>query len=134
MLTQLIKHIIGRPRPNYAYIDSISGFNFFNLNSEYHSFPSGHTSTIFVVALVFALFLPKLKYFFILLAGLVAFSRIVVGAHFFTDVVGGIVVAYLGVKLAKLFLGKRFQIKKNKQTNMLLNNKFYYSLVIFLLF
>ena len=133
LLTQLIKHVVGRPRPNYAYLDSISGFNFFNLNSEYHSFPSGHTSSIFVVALVFALFLPKLKYFFILLAGLVAFSRIVVEAHFFTDVVGGIVVAYLSVKLVKLFLGKRFQIKKNKQLNMLLNNKFYYCLVVLLL-
>ena len=93
LLTQILKHVVGRPRPNYAPLDNSFEFNFFNLNSEFHSFPSGHASTIFVVALVAAMFLPKLKYFFILLAGVVAFSRVVVGAHFFTDVLGGITVS-----------------------------------------
>ena len=83
LITQLLKHIVGRPRPNYTLFDGSLEFNFFNLSSEFHSFPSGHTSTIFVVALVASFFLPKLKYFFISLAGVIAFSRIVVGAHFF---------------------------------------------------
>ena len=132
LITQLLKHIVGRPRPNYTLFDGSLEFNFFNLNSEFHSFPSGHTSTIFVVALVASFLLPKLKYFFISLAGVIAFSRIVVGAHFFTDVLGGITVSYLGVKLTKLFLDKRFPIITNKQTNLFLNNKFYLSLVVFL--
>ena len=132
LITQLLKHIVGRPRPNYASFDGGLEFNFFNLSSEFHSFPSGHTSTIFVVALVASFLLPKLKYFFISLAGVIAFSRIVVGAHFFTDVLGGITVAYLGVKLTKLFLDKRFPDITNKQTNLLFNNKFNLSLVVFL--
>jgi len=132
LITQLLKHIIGRPRPNYASFDGGLGFNFFNLSSEFHSFPSGHTSTIFVVALVASFLLPKLKYFFISLAGVIAFSRIVVGAHFFTDVLGGITVSYLGVKLTKLFLDKRFPHITNKQTNFPFNDKFNLSLVIFL--
>ena len=132
LITQLLKHIVGRPRPNYASFDGGLGFNFFNLSSEFHSFPSGHTSTIFVVALVASFLLPKLKYFFISLAGIIAFSRIVVGAHFFTDVLGGITVSYLGVKLTKLFLDKRFPNITNKQTNLLFNNKFNLSLVVFL--
>ena len=131
LITQLIKHIVGRPRPKYTSFDGGLEFNFFNLNSEFHSFPSGHTSTIFVVALVASFLLPKLKYFFISLAGVIAFSRIVVGAHFFTDVLGGITVSYLGVKLTKLFLDKRFPNITNKQTNLLCNNKFNLSLVVF---
>ena len=132
LITQLLKHIVGRPRPNYASFDGGLGFNFFNLSSEFHSFPSGHTSTIFVVALVASFLLPKLKYFFISLAGIIAFSRVVIGAHFFTDVRGGITVSYLGVKLTKLFLDKRFPDITNKQTNLLFNNKFNLSLVVFL--
>ncbi len=132
LITQLLKHIVGRPRPNYTSFDGGLEFNFFNLSSEFHSFPSGHTSTIFVVALVASYLLPKLKYFFISLAGVIAFSRVVVEAHFFTDVLGGIIVSYLGVKLTRSFLDKRFPNIINKQTNSLFNNKFYLSLVVFL--
>ena len=132
LLTQLLKHIVGRPRPNYTSFDGGLEFNFFSLSSEFHSFPSGHTSTIFVVALVTSFFLPKLKYFFISLAGVIAFSRIVVGAHFFTDVLGGIAVSYLGVRLIKLFLDRRFPIITNTQTNLFFSNKFHLSLVVFL--
>jgi lipid A 4'-phosphatase len=132
LITQLLKHIVGRPRPAYASFDGVLEFSFINLNSEFHSFPSGHASTIFVVVLVTSFFLPKLKYFFISLGGIIAFSRVVVGAHFFTDVLGGITVSYLGVKLTKLFLDKRFPNITNKQTNLLFNNKFFLSLVVLL--
>ena len=64
LLTQLLKHVIGRPRPNYTSFDGSFEFNFFSLNSDFHSFPSGHTSTIFAIFLVIIIFVPKLKYFF----------------------------------------------------------------------
>ena len=52
--------------------------------------------------------MSKAKFLFplilILFAGIIAFSRIVVEAHFFTDVIGGIAVSCLGIKLTKLFL------------------------------
>ena len=146
LLTQIIKNLVGRPRPNYTSLANLRAllsdgfeFNFFSLNPEinslvassrFHSFPSGHTATIFAAALVAILFWPKLKYFFIILAGIVASSRIIMGAHFFTDIVGGIAVSYIGVKLTKLFLDKRFPIKINKKTNILFNKKFYFSLVV----
>jgi membrane-associated phospholipid phosphatase len=132
LITQLLKHIVGRPRPAYTSFDGGLEFNFFYLNSNFHSFPSGHASTIFVVALVTSFLLPKLKYFFISLAGVIAFSRIVVGAHFFTDVLAGITVSYLGVKLTKLILDKRFPDTANKKTSLLFSNKFNLSLVVFL--
>ena len=59
LITQTIKHIIGRTRPNHVLLDGSFEFNFITFNSEFHSFPSGHASTIFVVALVSSLFLPK---------------------------------------------------------------------------
>jgi len=132
LITQLLKHIVGRARPNHASLDDFVDFNFFNLSSEYHSFPSGHTSTVFVVALVVIFFQPKLKYFVLCLATLIAFSRVVVGAHFFTDVIGGIVVSYIGIKLTKLFFNKYYPIQKSEEGVLTYKNKFYLSLFVFL--
>ena len=42
---------------------------------------------------------PKIKYFYLFLALLVGLSRVVVGAHYLTDVIGGIMVAIIGLKL-----------------------------------
>ena len=131
LLTQILKHVIGRPRPNYSFFDNGLEFRFFNLNSNFHSFPSGHTSTIFIVALVTIFFIPKLKYFFLFLAGTIAFSRIVVGAHFFTDIIGGIIISYLGIKLTKSILDKYYPISIIEKKGFFYLNKVYFSLIIF---
>ena len=61
ILTQLIKHALGRPRPG-TLVNEGFALKFFTFDSSFHSFPSGHTSTIFSVALVMTLMAPKLKY------------------------------------------------------------------------
>jgi len=131
VLTQIIKHALGRPRPNYSIIENNLEFDFFSLNSSFHSFPSGHTSTIFVVALCFSLLLPKIRYFFIFFASIIAFSRVVVGAHFFTDIVGGIVVAYIGFKIT-FFLFNKLNIESPLSNLKKLNsNHVFLALLIF---
>ena len=89
ILTQVLKHIIGRPRPNHADFNDLNSFNYLSFDSSFHSFPSGHSSTIFMVCFILCSILPKLKYYFVFLAIIIAISRVVVGAHFFTDVVAG---------------------------------------------
>jgi lipid A 4'-phosphatase len=112
LLTQLIKHLVGRPRPNYENEVGYFGINFFTLDSAFHSFPSGHTSTIFIVALVLSLLTPRIKYFYLFFAFLIGFSRVVVGAHYFSDVIGGILIAIIGLKLT-FFLFNKFESGKN---------------------
>ena len=130
LITQIIKHIVGRPRPNFGNIDESYGLKFLTLDSNFHSFPSGHTSTIFAVALVLSLGLPKLKYVFLFLAGIVSFSRVVLGAHFITDIIGGAVVAFIGFKITIYFLSRYFKIEKD---SVLKTNDFFVS-IIFALF
>ena len=91
-------------------------FDFFNFSSNFHSFPSGHTSTIFTLAIIFSIFLPKSKTTMFFFASIIAFSRVVVGAHFFTDVIGGVVIAFIGVKITKMLLNKLMFFKKNVET------------------
>lgn len=133
-ITQIIKHILGRPRPNQAFAEESFNFDFFNFDSAFHSFPSGHTSTIFVVALTFSIFTPKLRYVYLFFACIVALSRIIVGAHFFTDIIGGVIVAFIGFKITlKIFeiIKKKDKLSSIKKIN---SNLFFLSLIIFLIF
>jgi undecaprenyl-diphosphatase len=60
------------------------------------SFPSGHTMTAFSIALVLSYYYPSLEGTLLFLALSIGFSRIVLGMHFLSDVLAGIV---LGVAL-----------------------------------
>lgn len=97
VINQAIKHIVRRPRPNVLRLVEESGY----------SFPSGHSmvSMAFygiIIYLVYKNVTNKyLKWTLITLLSLlilsIGFSRIYVGVHYFTDVVGGFLLglAYL---------------------------------------
>ena len=132
-LTQLIKHIVGRPRPNYSLEKDFFGFEFFSFESSLHSFPSGHTSTIFVVAFALSMLTPKIKIYYIFFALIVGLSRVIVGAHFFSDVIGGIIIALIGIKLT-LLIFKKFKIEnKFFEIKAINHNYFYLSIIVFIL-
>ena len=107
-LTQVFKHVVGRPRPNYTDFETIS-FEYFTLDSNFHSFPSGHSSTIFMVCFILCSLIPKLKYFFYILASLIAYSRVVVGAHFFTDILAGAILSLIVYKLLSVIFEKNLK-------------------------
>jgi len=64
------------------------------------AFPSGHATLAFATAAALAYLSPRGKWLFIVLAGLCALSRVVLGAHFYADVICG---GALGYTLGWLF-------------------------------
>jgi len=60
------------------------------LESGLDSFPSGHTSASFSVAIVFAYYFPKGRILWFGIASFIAMCRVIKGSHFPTDVLGGL--------------------------------------------
>ncbi|MDN3608209.1 phosphatase PAP2 family protein [Vibrio ostreicida] len=69
--------------------------------SDRYSLPSGHTAAAFLMATVIGHFYTDLEWFAFIWAGLIASSRVLLGVHFFSDVVLG---ALLGLGSAKIAL------------------------------
>jgi lipid A 4'-phosphatase len=108
LVTQIIKHLVGRPRPNHTLLDGSFELNFFTTESSFHSFPSGHSSTIVAISLIASLTLPSLKFYFFTCGLLVALSRVVVGAHFISDVIAGLLVAVMVYKALDFYVKKKY--------------------------
>jgi len=90
LLTQVLKHTIGRPRPRMTHG---GGFEFGpSFDSGLDSFPSGHSAASFAVATVLARHFPRLRWVVFPAAALIACSRIWRGSHFPTDVMTGVVI------------------------------------------
>lgn len=65
------------------------------------SFPSGHAAYAFMMANLLAIWFPRYRYIFFIIAGFIGWTRIYLGLHYPTDVIAG---ALLGHGITKLFL------------------------------
>lgn len=100
----LLKNLIARPRPCWRHpeVEMLIGI------PRDYSFPSGHTTVSFAGALVCYRMLPR-RYGIpaLVLAGLIGFSRLYLGVHFPSDVLGGFLVALAGSGVSvKVLAGK----------------------------
>ena len=89
IILNLAKFVIGRQRPRALFQDDVYAFIPFNWDFGMNSFPSGHSQSIWAAAIALGFMLPKARPFFILIAVLVALSRVVIGAHYLSDVIAG---------------------------------------------
>jgi len=93
LLTQGIKHLVGRPRPRFTHLGQWDSGP--TLQSGLDSFPSGHTSATFAVAAVLACHFPRLTGLWYGGALFVGISRVMRGSHFPTDVLAGAALGYV---------------------------------------
>ena len=90
VLVHTLKIIVGRARPElFTELGAYSLTPFANTNL-YESFPSGHSTAAGAFFGVFAMLLPKLRPLFLILALMIGVSRVIVGAHYPSDVAAGL--------------------------------------------
>jgi lipid A 4'-phosphatase len=99
LTADLLKVMIGRTRPKLLFADHLYAFDGFALRPDHWSFPSGHTTTIVALAAALTWLWPRHVLFYVLVAALVAASRVVVGAHYPSDILAG---AFIAVAVTRL--------------------------------
>jgi undecaprenyl-diphosphatase len=96
LVVTLIKRLVGRARPRH--LDTLGPFEFrpVALDASFAGFPSGHATTAFAVAMALGFFAPRWRIALFAGAALVAGSRIMVGAHYPSDVIAGAALGLAG--------------------------------------
>ncbi|PIS40769.1 MAG: hypothetical protein COT26_01440 [Candidatus Kerfeldbacteria bacterium CG08_land_8_20_14_0_20_43_14] len=98
LLTPALKFVFARPRPSADLVDVF-------LSESDYSFPSGHTIGIilFAAAIVLLFYRKKSNFRFwliginLLLILVISYSRIYLGVHWFTDILGGTLFALIWI-------------------------------------
>ncbi|HEX4114188.1 MAG TPA: phosphatase PAP2 family protein [Stellaceae bacterium] len=95
IVVDIVKVIFARARPTLLFSDGVYGFTWFATRSDHWSFPSGHAATVSSLALSLTTMWPRGWPIWWLAAALILASRIVINAHYPSDLLGGFYVALL---------------------------------------
>lgn len=107
LTSSLFKRLIGRARPEawtaeapFSFVPNLTLYN-------HQSFPSGHATTGFAMAMVLVFIWPRMLWPALLAALLIAMSRVITGQHYLTDIVGGAVLGTLGAYAIRYVFARR---------------------------
>ena len=101
--SEVIKPLVGRVRPCFV----VDGVRLLIEQSRSPSFPSSHAANNAAWAALFSVKYSRLKWVFIFIAGMIAYSRIYIGVHYPSDMIAGAVLG-VGCAFFVLFLERCF--------------------------
>jgi undecaprenyl-diphosphatase len=113
----LLKELFQRIRPCNALTDAITPVGC----TGSYSFPSNHALNNFAAATFYYRLYPKLKWLLFITATLVALSRVYLGLHYPSDILGGAllgtIIGYLFSQIA-IYLNKRVRNSRSKNRSL----------------
>ncbi len=102
-LVNLIRFFVEKPRPFLFFENVLAQVK------ETNAFPSGHAAFYFAFSTIIYFYNKKLGLGFFVLSILMSFSRIMVGYHWFYDIMGGVLVGVLSGVCVKILFDKFFK-------------------------
>jgi membrane-associated phospholipid phosphatase len=103
IVLHVVKVFLGRRRPRDEFEHGLYGFRYFTWQLQYDSFPSGHSMTIFCVAVVLSAAFPLLTPLWLVLAFGLSLTRAMLTAHFLADVMVGAAIGIIATRETLLF-------------------------------
>jgi membrane-associated phospholipid phosphatase len=100
----ILKRIIGRVRPSEL---GPFAFNPIAWRSDYASFPSGHAANVFATLVAIGLIFPRARPALWIYAVVIAMSRVIVSAHYPSDVLAGAAFGAFGAILVRDWFAAR---------------------------
>lgn len=116
LFVTIVKRMIGRARPGVGGTLDPTLFVPFEGHAAYAGTPSGHVTTAFAVLVAFGTLWPRARTALLIYALLIALSRVVVIAHYPSDVFAGAIVGIVGAVLVRRYFAQRrlgFSIEPN---------------------
>ena len=107
LVTEVLKYCSGRGRPFVGGEANAFHFSHFAGNPAYYSFPSGHATTAFALALAVSAVWPQARVAMAIYALIIAMSRLVLLAHHPSDVVAGAMVGIVGTVFVRYWFAAR---------------------------
>jgi len=104
LVATIVKRLIGRVRPSamgpFAYVP-------FSWRPDYASMPSGHATTAFAAAVALGALWPRARPVLWLYAVVIALSRVIISAHYPSDVIAGACVGGFGALIVRDYFAAR---------------------------
>ena len=107
LVTEVLKYCVGRGRPFVGGEANAFHFSHFAGNPAYYSFPSGHATTAFALALAVSVIWPQARLAMAVYAIFIAATRLVLVAHHPSDVVAGALVGIVGAMFVRYWFAAR---------------------------
>ncbi|MGB7687031.1 MAG: phosphatase PAP2 family protein [Pseudolabrys sp.] len=107
LFVTIVKRMIGRARPMVG--GSLDPFLFspFEGHAAYAGLPSGHATTAFAVLVAFGTLWPRARTALLVYALLIVVSRVMVTAHYPSDVFAGALVGITGAVMVRRYFAQR---------------------------
>jgi membrane-associated phospholipid phosphatase len=104
LMVDVLKPLLGRARPVMLFTHHVYGFTYLHFAAAYESFPSGHAACATGAGLALGVLAPRYRTLSISIGLLLGFTRVIVTAHYLSDVLAAVLVSvWTVVALERLF-------------------------------
>lgn len=109
-----LKILFGRARPELLFSENLYGFQFFEFSDKELSFPSGHAITVSAIMGSLNCLYPRHGYAFLGFALLISLIRVVLTAHYLSDVLVSLGIGFMVASIVYTFMNKEIPFFKGE--------------------